>query len=348
MLVVMDAGVTPDQIRAVVGKIEGLGMQAHEIPGSSRVAIGITGNPGALDPRDFLVMAGVKDAIPVSKPYKLVSRETKPECSVVEVGGVRVGGGELVVIGGPCSVESEAQILEPARYVKSAGGSMLRGGAFKPRSSPYSFQGLGEEGLKLLAAAREETGLPIVTEALDERSLELVVQYADCIQIGARNMQNFTLLREAGRSGMPVLLKRGMSATVQELLMSAEYILSEGNRSVILCERGVRTFADHSRNTLDVAAVPVVKRLSHLPMIVDPSHAAGVRYLVAPLALAGLASGADGIIVETHRRPDEALSDAAQALTPEAFRELLGQLRALDRTLREARAAEPALLGGAA
>lgn len=328
MLIVMEAGSSQAQIDAVVARVEGLGLQAHPIPGASRVAIGITGNkPGQLEARDFEVLEGVKEAIPVSRPYKLVSRETHPESCVVSVGGVRFGGGHFGVIGGPCSVESREQVMQAARAVKAAGGQMLRGGAFKPRTSPYSFQGLGEEGLKLLREAREETGLPIVTEAMDPRSLELVVEYADCVQIGARNMQNFPLLRLAGQCQKPVLLKRGMSATIQELLMSAEYLLSEGNRDVILCERGVRTFADHSRNTLDVAAIPVVKRLSHLPIIVDPSHAAGIRYLVAPLAYAGVAAGADGIMVEVHPEPAKALSDAAQALPPAAFCELMAVLR---------------------
>jgi 3-deoxy-7-phosphoheptulonate synthase len=248
---------------------------------------------------------------------------------LVAVGGVEIGGGGFVAIAGPCSVESEAQTLAAARAAKAAGAHLLRGGAFKPRTSPYAFQGLGEDGLKILAAARAETGLPVVTEALDSRSLELVVEYADCVQIGARNMQNFTLLREAGRCGKPVMLKRGLSATIEELLMSAEYLLAEGNRRVFLCERGVRTFADHSRNTLDVAAIPAVKKLSHLPIIVDPSHAAGIRALVPPLARAGLAAGADGIMVEVHPEPDRALSDGAQGLTPKMFEELMGSLRAI-------------------
>lgn len=330
MLVVMAHGATPNELQAVIDRVETLGLKAHPIPGAARTAVGITGNkPGALDKRDFLVMDGVEDAIAVTKPFKLVSRETHPESSTVRIGEAAFGGGEFSVIGGPCSVESREQILAAARTVKAAGGKALRGGAFKPRTSPYAFQGLGEEGLKLLVEARDETGLAIVTEALDQRSLELVVQYADCVQIGARNMQNFSLLRDAGQCGKPVLLKRGMSATVQELLMSAEYILSEGNRDVILCERGVRTFANHSRNTLDVAAIPVVKRLSHLPMIVDPSHAAGVRYLVSPLAFAGVAAGADGMICETHPKPPEALSDAAQALYPDTFVALLRTIFAM-------------------
>jgi 3-deoxy-7-phosphoheptulonate synthase len=329
MLVVMSQDSTPAQVDAVMAKIRAMGLTPHAIPGAQRTAIGITGNTGALDPRDFEVLPGVKEAIRVSKPWKLVSRETHPENTVVDVGGVKIGGGRFVAIAGPCSVETEAQTLAAARAAKKAGARLLRGGAFKPRTSPYAFQGLGEDGLKILAAARAETGLPVVTEALDSRSLELVREYADCVQIGARNMQNFALLREAGRCGKPVMLKRGLSATIEELLMSAEYLLAEGNRRVFLCERGVRTFADHARNTLDVAVIPAVKKLSHLPIIVDPSHAAGVRSLVGPLARAGLAAGADGVMIEVHPDPDHALSVGAQGLTPGMLEELMQSLRAI-------------------
>jgi 3-deoxy-7-phosphoheptulonate synthase len=329
MLIVMESGATSAQHEAVCERIRAMGFKPHPIPGAIRTAIGITGNPGPLDPRLFEVLGGVKEAIAVSRPYKLVSRETHPEASTVDVAGVAVGGGRFTVIAGPCSVESRQQILDAARAAKRGGAQLLRGGAFKPRTSPYAFQGLGREGLQLLAEAREETGLPVVSEALDQRSLEEVVELADCVQIGARNMQNFALLRDAGQCGKPVLLKRGMSATIQELLMAAEYLLSEGNRRVILCERGVRTFADHSRNTLDIAAVPAIRKLSHLPVIIDPSHAAGVRHLVGPLALAGVAAGADGLMVEVHPRPEEALSDGPQALVPEAFAHLMEQVRAV-------------------
>ncbi len=341
MLVVMEKGCTAGQIDAVCDRIRTLGFRPHVIPGRERTAIGITGNPGALDPREFEMIPGVKEAIRVSKPYKLVSRETKPEETVVRLGGeangsvaCELGGGRFAVIAGPCSVESEKQTLEAARVVKAGGAKALRGGAFKPRTSPYAFQGLGEDGLKILAAARAETGLPIVTEALDARSLDLVVEYADCIQIGARNMQNFSLLKECGRVRKPVMLKRGLSATIEELLMSAEYILSEGNQQVVLCERGVRTFADHTRNTLDLAAIPAVTRLSHLPIIVDSSHGTGVRWMVGPLARAGLAVGAHGLMVEVHPKPEEALSDGPQALTPPLFAELMGELRSLAAALR--------------
>jgi 3-deoxy-7-phosphoheptulonate synthase len=329
MLVVMETGCTQAQVEGVLDRIRGMGLKPHPIPGAERTAIGITGNSGPLDARVFEVLPGVKEAIRVSKPYKLVSRETHSGNTVVKVGAVEIGAGRFVTIAGPCSVESEPQILAAAQVAKRAGADLLRGGAYKPRTSPYAFQGLGEEGLKLLAKAREATGLPVVTEALDSRSLELVAEYADCIQIGARNMQNFSLLREAGRARKPVMLKRGLAATIEELLMSAEYILSEGNRQVFLCERGVRTFADHSRNTLDLAAIPAAKKLSHLPIIVDPSHAAGIRALVPPLARAGLAAGADGVMLEVHPDPDRALSDGPQALTPAQFEECMRSLRAV-------------------
>jgi 3-deoxy-7-phosphoheptulonate synthase len=327
MLVVMRQGATAAEIRDVVTAIEARGLQAHPIPGAQRTAIGITGNKGALEAPIFESMPGVLEVIPVSHAYKLVSREVKPEDSVVHVGAVPVGGERLTIIAGPCAVETREQMLIVARAVKEAGAHILRGGAFKPRTSPYSFQGLGEDGLKLLAEAREATGLPVVTEAVDTESLELVEKYADCIQIGARNMQNFSLLKRAGRSGKPVLLKRGMSATLEEFLMSAEYILSQGNYNVILCERGVRTFSDFSRNTLDLAVVPAVKKISHLPILVDPSHGTGRREKVAPLSRASAAVGADGIVVEVHHDPARALSDGPQSITPPMFAALVADLR---------------------
>jgi 3-deoxy-7-phosphoheptulonate synthase len=326
VLVVMRQDATAEQIRGVMEAVEARGYKAHAIPGAQRTAIGITGNKGALEAPAFESLPGVLEVIPVSHAYKLVSREVKPDDTVVQVGGVPVGGRGLVVIAGPCAVESREQALTIARAVKAAGAHLLRGGAFKPRTSPYSFQGLGEEGLKILAEAREATGLPVVTEAVDVEGLELVERYADAIQIGARNMQNFSLLRRAGRAKKPVLLKRGMSATLEEFLMSAEYILSEGNYGVILCERGVRTFSDFSRNTLDLAVVPAVKALSHLPILVDPSHGTGRRDKVAPLSRAAAAVGADGLIVEVHHDPNRALSDGPQSITPDMFELLMRDL----------------------
>ena len=316
-------------IERVCEKIRALGFKPHIIPGEQRTAIGITGNSGPIDPAEFEDLPGVADAIRVSKAYKLVSRETKREDTIVKVNGVPVGGSRIVLCGGPCAVESRQQILESARAVKACGGELLRGGAYKPRTSPYSFQGLGEEGLQYLAEAREETGLGIVTEAVDIESFDLVENYADCVQIGARNMQNFSLLRRAGRSRKPILLKRGMSSTLEEFLMAAEYILAEGNYNVILCERGVRTFADHTRNTLDLSVVPAVQSLSHLPIIVDPSHGTGKRDKVIPMALASIAAGASGLIVEVHPTPDRALSDGYQSLDPQQFSELAEECYAL-------------------
>src|SRR5579875_143782 len=329
MLIVMTAQATPADIERVCKKIESLGFRPHPIPGAQKTAIGITGNPGPIDPAEFEDFPGVAEAIRVTKPYKLVSREVKSEDSIVYVKGVPVGGSELVFCGGPCSVESREQILASARAVKAAGAQLLRGGAYKPRTSPYSFQGLGEEGLKYLAEARAETGLGIVTEAMDTETFELVEEYADCIQIGARNMQNFALLRRAGRTRKPVLLKRGMSSTLDEFLMAAEYILAEGNYNVILCERGVRTFADHTRNTLDLSVVPAVRTLSHLPIIVDPSHGTGKRDKVKPMALAAVAAGAAGLIVEVHPHPELALSDGYQTLDPAQFASLADDCRAI-------------------
>lgn len=330
MLVVMDKDATPAEIAAVVAKIEALGLAAQPIPGGERVAIGILRNQGPLDPSLFVDLPGVMEAIPVSRPYKLVSREMKREDTIIDLGrGVKLGGGHFAVMAGPCSVESEDQLMTIARAVQAAGAKILRGGAFKPRTSPYSFQGLGEQGLKIMARAREETGLFIITEAIDYDSLELVAEYADIIQIGARNMQNFSLLRRAGQYRKPVLLKRGLSATLGELFMSAEYIMAEGNAQVILCERGIRAIGDHARNMLDLAAIPYVKRESHLPIIADPSHAAGRRHLVPPLARGAVAVGADGLIIEVHHDPASALSDGAQSLYPQQFEALMQDLQQL-------------------
>ena len=333
----MKAQAGPAEIARVCQRIESLGFKPHIIPGEQRTAIGITGNSGPIDAAEFEDLPGVAEAIRVSKAYKLVSRETKRENTAVTVNGVRIGGGDLVLCGGPCSVESRDQILESAHAVKAAGGQLLRGGAYKPRTSPYSFQGLGEEGLHYLADARKETGLGIVTEAIDVETFDLVESYADCVQIGARNMQNFSLLRRAGRSRKPILLKRGMSSTLEEFLMAAEYILADGNYNVILCERGVRTFADHTRNTLDLSVVPAVQSLSHLPIIVDPSHGTGKRDKVLPMALAAVAAGASGLIVEVHPNPEKALSDGFQSLDPRQFSELAGDCRALSGLLASRR-----------
>ena len=329
MLIVMKAGAAEREIADVVAVIEQLGYRSHVMPGATRTAIGITGNQGAVDPARFENMAGVAEAIRVSKPYKLITLDLRPDKTVVRVGDATIGGDELAVIAGPCAIENQAQAFAVAKTVQRSGARFFRGGAFKPRSSPYEFPGLGEEGLKIMADVREEFGLKIVTEALDVAGVDLVEKYGDIIQIGARNMQNFSLLRRAGRSKLPVLLKRGMAAMLDEWLLAAEYIMSEGNYQVILCERGVRTFAQHTRNTLDLAAVPAVRRISHLPVIIDASHAAGKNYMVAPLARAGVAAGADGVIVEVHNDPNSALCDAAQALTLGEYEEMLRELRAI-------------------
>ncbi|MFN7989327.1 MAG: 3-deoxy-7-phosphoheptulonate synthase [Thermoanaerobaculia bacterium] len=326
MLIVMDRSATPADVERVVETAEGMGLKAHAIAGEQRTAVGLTGNRGTIEPAAFENLPGVLEVIVVSHPYKLVSREFHPEDTVVSIGGVPVGGTRLAVIAGPCAVETLEQTVTIAKEVKARGAHLLRGGAYKPRTSPYSFQGLGEEGLKILAAAREETGLPVVTEALDTSSIDVVAKYADCLQIGARNMQNFELLKAAGRIGKPVLLKRGMSATLEEFLLAAEYVLAEGNPNVVLCERGVRTFSDFTRNTLDLAVVPAVERLSHLPIVTDPSHGTGRRHKVAPMSLASVAAGADGVAVEVHHQPEKALSDGPQALTPAMFSELMARL----------------------
>jgi 3-deoxy-7-phosphoheptulonate synthase len=329
MLIVMRPQATQAQIAAVVEKIHALGLDAHEIPGAQRMAIGITGNRGALDAEAFASLPGVADAIRVSQPFKLVSREVKEEDTVIDVAGSRLGGPGLAIMAGPCSVESEEQILEVARGVKDLGATFLRGGAFKPRTSPYEFQGLGDAGLKLLALAREKTGLKVVTEVMDTDDLPLVADYADVLQLGARNMQNFSLLRRLGKLGKPVLLKRGPSATIKEWLMAAEYILSNGNYQVALCERGIRTFETMTRNTLDLNAVPVLKALTHLPVIVDPSHGIGMRRHVPAMARAAIAAGADGLIIEVHPHPDQALSDGHQSLSLPEFADLMRAVRVI-------------------
>jgi 3-deoxy-7-phosphoheptulonate synthase len=322
----MDRNATEADVARVVEAVSRMGLAAHIIPGEQRTAIGITGNRGSVDPAALENLGGVFEVIPVSHPYKLVSREFRPDDTVVSIGGVPVGGRAIVVIAGPCAVESLERTIAVARAVKERGAKLLRGGAFKPRTSPYSFQGLGEEGLRILAEAREATGLPVVTEVLDTATVDLVAKWADCLQIGARNMQNFELLKAAGRTGKPVLLKRGMSATLEEFLLAAEYVLAEGNPNVVLCERGIRTFSDFTRNTLDLAVIPAVKRLSHLPILVDPSHGTGKRNKVIPMSRASIAAGADGVAVEVHDRPEEALSDGPQALPPDLFGQLMAEI----------------------
>jgi 3-deoxy-7-phosphoheptulonate synthase len=331
MLVVMQSHATEEQVRAVCKRIESLGLKAHPMPGSLRTAIGITGNKGAIDLGVLESLPGVIECIPVSKPYKLVSRDTKDEDTILRIptpsGDVIVGGQHIALVAGPCAVETEEQCLAIAERLKQSGVRLFRGGAYKPRTSPYSFQGLGEDGLKILSKVRATHGFGIVTEAIDSESLDLVEEYADVIQIGARNMQNFSLLKRAGRAKKPVLLKRGMSATLDEFLMAAEYILSEGNYNVMLCERGVRTFSDFSRNTLDLAVVPAVKKRSHLPILVDPSHGTGKRHKVLPLSRAAVAVGADGLLIEVHHEPEKALSDGMQSILPEEFAILAGEMR---------------------
>ena len=345
MLIVMRHGASEQEIQRVVAVIRDLGYEARLLPGAQRTAVGLVGNDGRVDASRLEGLPGVQDVIQVTKPYKQVSREWQPDPTVVRLpGGVSVGGNEVVVIAGPCSVESEGQILEAARQVKEAGAVILRGGAWKPRTSPYSFQGLGKPGLKLLGRAREEIGILICTEAMDPDEVGWVAEVADIIQIGARNMQNFSLLKAAGRSHKPVLLKRGLSATIEELLLSAEYLLAEGNHDVILCERGVRSFDTATRNLFDLSAIPVVHKLSHLPIIADPSHGTGLRDKVTPMARAAVAAGADGIMVEVHPNPDAALSDGAQTLFPEQFVQLMRDVRAIAEVIGR-RVAEPASVG---
>src|SRR6202142_4059812 len=335
MLVVMQAHATAEDVRRVCDKIESLGYRAHSMPGAERTAIGVTGNKGEIEAGTLDEMPGVQEIIRVTKPYKLVSRDMKEENTVVSFPGTDAtfGGPGLAIIAGPCAIESREQAFAIAERVHRAGAQFFRGGAYKPRTSPYSFQGLEEEALKIMAAVRDKFGMKIVTEAIDSESLELVAEYADVIQIGARNMQNFSLLKRAGRTRKPVLLKRGMSATLEEFLMAAEYVMSEGNYQVILCERGVRTFADQTRNTLDLSVVPAVKKISHLPIFVDPSHGTGRRDSVLPMARAAVAGGADGLIIEVHPDPDRALSDGNQSLFPQQFDNLMTEVRQIANVL---------------
>lgn len=334
MLIVMKNNASAEQIHAVVGVVKDMGYDATPIPGGQRTAIGIIGNDGGISSDRLAGLEGVLELIPVTHPYKQVSREWQDEDTIISLpNGTKIGGLELVLMAGPCSVENEREILDIAHRVKDIGATVLRGGAFKPRSSPYSFQGLGLQGLEFLARAREETGLAVVTEALDPDGVDLVAQYADIVQIGARNMQNYALLRRAGRAGKPVLLKRGMSATIDELLLAAEYILAEGNPDVILCERGIRSFDTHTRNLFDLAAIPVVKSLSHLPIIADPSHGTGIRSKVTPMGRAAVAAGADGLIVEVHHDPPRAMSDGAQSLYPDQFAKLVDEVRVIARAI---------------
>jgi 3-deoxy-7-phosphoheptulonate synthase len=327
MLVIMKNDATEEQVQSVIRRIESLGYKGIPIPGAQRTAVCIIGNKGSVEDSQLLVLDGVKETLRVTKPFKLVSRETHPHSTTLTIGNVTIGNTQPVIMAGPCAIESEMQALTIANIVKHHGAQIFRGGAYKPRTSPYSFQGMGEEGLKILRKVREETGLLTITEATDHSNIELVEMYSDIIQIGARNMQNYSLLKRAGQSTKPVLLKRGMAATIEELLMSAEYIMSEGNNQVMLCERGIRTFSDNTRNTLDLSAIPCIKEVSHLPVIVDPSHAAGKREYVIPLAKGAIAVGADGIIVEVHHDPAHAVSDGRQSLFPEQFEKLMSEIR---------------------
>lgn len=327
MLIVMRPDTVDADIERVLKVIESLGLRGHELPGQNRTAIGITGNKGSVDPANFENLPGVAEAIRVTKPYKLVSSDLRPEKSVIKVGNAFIGDGSMAMIAGPCAVENEKQVFDVAEAVAASGAKFFRGGAFKPRTSPYAFQGKGEDGLKILAEVRDQFGLNIVTEAMDEHGVDMVEKYGDCIQIGARNMQNFSLLKYVGKTRKPVLLKRGLSATLEELLLAAEYVMAEGNYDVILCERGIRTFANHARNTLDLSIIPAIRRLSHLPVIADPSHGTGHNYMVGPLALAGIAAGADGLIIEVHPQPEKALCDGAQALTTSQYTELFEQTK---------------------
>lgn len=326
MIIVLTPDATEAEVATVVKKIESFGLTAHVSKGTERTIIGVIGDERVLQEQPLEAFHCVERVLPVLKPYKLASREFRPEGSIIDVGGVQIGNQQVVVMAGPCAVEGRDLLLEIARGVKAAGGHILRGGAYKPRTSPYTFQGLGEEGLRYLAEAKQEIGLPVATELMDARDAPLIYEFADLIQIGARNMQNFRLLKEVGSQRKPILLKRGLSSTVKELLLAAEYIMSEGNYNVILCERGIRTFEDATRNTLDLSAVPLIKRLSHLPVVVDPSHATGKWDLVSPMALAAVAAGADGIMVEVHPHPEEALSDGPQALLPTTFAKLVEDL----------------------
>ncbi len=326
MVIVMKVGASPAQIEKITHKLEELGFQVHPVHGVTRSILGAIGDKRGVDKRALAVLDGVEEVVEITKPYKLASRAFNPEAGPIDIKSVRIGGRDLVTMAGPCSVETEEQIYETARIVAEQGAQVLRGGAFKPRTSPYTFQGLGETGLKMLRAAADKYRLLVVTEVMDTAQVDLIAKYSDILQIGARNMQNYALLKAVGSVQKPALLKRGLAATVEELLMAAEYILAGGNKRVILCERGIRTFADHMRFTLDVGVIPVIKELSHLPIIVDPSHAAGVRDKVIPLALASIAAGADGLIVEVHPNPDKAMSDGAQSLKPEQFKILMDEM----------------------
>jgi 3-deoxy-7-phosphoheptulonate synthase len=340
MMVVMRKDYTEEELKGILQRLGEVGLSGHTIVGMERTVVGVVGQvyPELAD--DLETMPGVDDIVPISKPYKLASREFKPQSTEIKVGGVVIGGGQTVVMAGPCAVESEEQLMATARAVKAAGAHVLRGGAFKPRTSPYTFRGLEEKGLQILKAAREETGLPIVTEVMAVRDVDLVARYADILQIGARNVQNFFLLEEVGRAGKPVLLKRGFASTVQDWLLSAEYIISKGNREVILCERGIRTFETATRNTMDLSAIPLAKRLCHLPVISDPSHGTGKWYLVEPMAMASIAAGADGLMLEVHPNPDRALSDGAESLTFENFRLLMERAKAVGEALGRPLASE--------
>jgi len=333
MLIVMKANATAREIDAVVEVVKAIGFRAHPLPGPTRTAIGITGNEGVIDSRRFDDLPGVAEVIRVTKPYKLITLDLRPEKTIVQVGDAAIGDGELAIIAGPCAIENREQAFAVAEAVRQSGARFFRGGVWKPRTSPYTFQGLGEKGWEIMAEIREAFGLKIVTEAVDESNIDLIEQYGDVIQIGARNMQNFSLLKRAGRSKLPVLLKRGMAATLEEWLLAAEYIMAEGNYNVILCERGVRTFAQHTRNTLDLASVPAIRRISHLPVIVDPSHGTGSAYMVTPLARAGVAVGADGLMIEVHNHPELALSDGVQALTPSEYAQLIEEVRAIHKLM---------------
>ncbi len=336
MLIVMKPRATAHEIDAVVDLITEIGLRAHPMPGATRTAIGITGNEGPIDGRRFENLPGVAEVIRVTKPYKLVTLDLRPDKTVVRVGGATIGGSELAIIAGPCAIESREQAFAVAKTVQKSGARFFRGGVWKPRTSPYTFQGLGDKAWQILTKIRDTFGVKIVTEAVEESHVDLIEKYGDVIQIGARNMQNFSLLKRAGRSKVPVLLKRGMAATLEEWLLAAEYIMAEGNYNVILCERGVRTFAQHTRNTLDLAAVPAIRRISHLPVIVDPSHGTGTAYMVTPLARAGIAVGADGLMIEVHNRPELALSDSAQALTPAEYAQLIEEVHAIRNVMARA------------
>ncbi|MHB8172905.1 MAG: 3-deoxy-7-phosphoheptulonate synthase [Nitrospirota bacterium] len=333
MIVVLKPNATPKQIENIKKKLVEHGVSVHISKGKERTIIGAIGEESVVSELPLAAMPGVEKVMPILKPYKLVSREFRKENTVIKIGREKIGGAKLAIIAGPCAVEGRKKLLTVAEEVKKAGARFIRGGAFKPRTSPYSFQGLGEEGLKYLAEAREITGMPVVTELMDPRDTEMVVKYADVIQIGARNMQNFRLLKEVGLTRTPVLLKRGLSATIKEFLMSAEYIMSQGNHQVIFCERGIRTFETYTRNTLDLCAIPILKKESHLPVIVDPSHGVGIREFIAPMAMAAIAAGADGLMIEVHSRPEEALSDGEQSLEPRAFARLMNDMKGIARVM---------------